>query len=90
MSDELENAKRRGYASGYTAGRKRRCKDQADAQLRNERQQFLDAAFLAALPACITADGWKDAEGTPYTNLARRTELAWHFAREALRTRKLV
>lgn len=74
----------RSYNKGYAAGM-RRAKNQrsADAQLRQQ-TAFWQRAFLAALPACITVDGWTRGD-KPITSVADRAQLARDFADEALR-----
>jgi hypothetical protein len=58
--DELKKAEKRGYSRGYQAGKKRRQADRLAENYRREQQAFHDKAFLAALPACIEAQGWED------------------------------
>lgn len=91
MSDETKAAEARGYARGYAASNRKHARQQDHECIRREEQAFLDRAFLAALPACIEAQGWSrtvDGEKQPIANLAARTELAWDFAREALKQRR--
>lgn len=85
--EELKKIEANGYARGYAAGRRRQ---KADDQRRNEhqeRQAFLDRAFLAALPACIVAQDWKFGE-KPIRSQEDRVRLAWTFAAESLKQRK--
>lgn len=83
MSDD----EKKGYARGYIAGRKRMQKDIATEQRQSERQAFLERAFLAALPACVDAQGWS--RGTaPISSMDARVQLAWDFATQALKQRR--
>lgn len=85
-NDAIKEAEQRGYSRGYSAGRTRGRRDTLSQPLND--QQFLDAVFLATLPVCIEAGGWKDGKGKPITSLPARTELAMDFAKEALRQRR--
>lgn len=76
----------KAYSRGYAAGRRRVKSDRIDEQRYRERQAFLDKAFLAALPALINGQTWK-AGDKEYSSVAGRVEMAWKFAREALKQR---
>lgn len=78
---------KRSYQRGYVAGRKKNQKDVDSAARLAKRQYFLESAFLSALPACIEAHGWTRG-GNELTSMKDKTDLAWEFAVEALRTRK--
>jgi hypothetical protein len=85
--DEIKRAEKRGYARGYAAGKQRRQRDQSAEQRYREDRAFLDRAFMAALPACVNAQGWKTGD-TPITDVPGRVNLAWDFAIQALKTRR--
>jgi hypothetical protein len=72
------------YQRGYVAGRKRKAKDRERERFEAQRAAFRQRAFLAALPACIAAQGWKRGE-QPINSMEARTALAWDFADEALK-----
>ena len=57
---------KRAYQRGYAAGLRRKKRLISAEVARRERQAFLDKAFLAALPACIEAQGWKTGDGKPH------------------------
>lgn len=84
--DEIKQAELRGYSRGYNAGKRRKQRGMTYERLCRERQAFLDRAFIAALTACVTADGWKAGE-KPITNIPDRVKLAADFAVEALKKR---
>lgn len=86
-NDDIKKAELRGYSRGYNAGRLRKEKNIRTERIQAERQAFMDRAFLAALPACINAQGWK-AGDKPITSFEDRTKLAWDFAERALKTRR--
>lgn len=80
----MNSEEKRAYQRGYAAGKRRKVREiRAEARMREDRA-FLDRAFLAALPAAITAQGWKRGE-QPITALKDRVLLAVDFAREALK-----
>lgn len=85
--DEIKKAEKRGYARGYVAGKQRKQRDQTAEQIHREKRAFLDRAFMAALPACIAAQGWK-AGDKPISNVPERVDLAWDFAMSALKRRR--
>lgn len=90
--DAFKSAEARGYSRGYAAGRRKRDAGRERERRAREEQAFLDRAFLAALPVCINASGWTKTvkgEKVAINNLADKTELAWDFAREALKQRRL-
>lgn len=80
----MNDAEKAAYQKGYNAGRKRVAKDRERAAYEAKRAAFRQRAFLAALPACIVAQGWK-AGDKPINTLVDRTALAWDFADEALK-----
>lgn len=80
--DEAKTAEARAYSRGYQAGRKRRKTEVAEERRLAQRQAFWQRAFLAALPACVTAQGWAVGD-KPITNISQRTRLAKDFADEA-------
>lgn len=85
--EELKAVEQRGYARGYAAGR-RKLESDADKQARYaQRQDFLDSAFIASLPACIAAQGWKRGEES-ILSLQDRVALAWDVAEAALKQRR--
>lgn len=63
------------YQRGYRAGRK--------VREPMTREAFRNAAFLAALPACIAAQGWSQGERKFFT-MPDKVELAWDAADNAL------
>lgn len=86
--EEIIAAEKRGYSKGYQAGKKRLVSDGTAARERAAERAFLDRAFLQALPACIAVEGWKAGEKLISTK-EERTRLAWSFAEEALKQRRL-
>jgi hypothetical protein len=82
--DAFKAAEKRGYSKGYEAGKRRKVRQIDSERAYKEKQAFRRRAFLAALPGCINADGWKTGD-IPITSLAARTALAWNFADEALK-----
>lgn len=84
MRDEIKAAEQRGYSKGYVAGKKRRQRDDADRVRYRAMNAAWDRAFLAALPACIAADGWTIGENQ-IRSLEDRTKLAANFANEAMK-----
>lgn len=86
--DAFKAAEKRGYAKGYVAGRRRQHKDRQARNLGAREDAFWRQAFVAALPACINANGWM-AGDKPINNLNERTKLAHDFANEALRLARL-
>jgi hypothetical protein len=80
----MTETEKAAYQKGYHAGRKRVKKDITTERLRAERATFRRRAFLAALPACVKAQGWQRG-GTPITTMNDRVRLAWEFADEALK-----
>lgn len=80
----MTDGEKKAYARGYGAGKKR-----LQARVREERQvaqrnAFWLRAYLAALPACIAANGWKDGSGNAITNTAQRAFLARTMSNESL------
>lgn len=86
---DLKKAEHNGYARGYYAGRQKRKAEQVAARHLREQQAFLDKALLAALPACIQAQGWKTGD-EPITNVPQRVALAVKFANEAMKQRRIL
>ena len=66
----------------------------ADEKIRQERQHFLDEAFLRALPMVLTVSNWTRATPTGsavvITTQADRIKLGWEIAQEAYNTRPTV
>lgn len=85
--DDIKKIEARGYAKGYQAGRRRKQADIRSERHAREEKAFRDRAFLAALPAFISAHGW-EMDGEKVTNLDQRVELAWRAARRAVLTRR--
>ncbi len=89
-AESIKAAEQRGYSKGYAAGRKRGSLEaEAEAKrqvIRKEQQEFLDRAFLAALPAAIDAHGWQ-CGGKEISSIPGRVQLAADFALEALHRR---
>lgn len=84
MPDEqLKAAERRGYSKGYIAGKRRKQREISLDRARREKQAFLDRAFLAVLPAAMTADNWQSG-GKPVLTTVERVRLARGWAKEAL------
>ena len=84
-AEDIKAAELRGYSRGYAAGKKRKQRDEgADRRYAKERA-FFNRALLAALPACITVDGWQNGKGEPITKLVGRVKLARNAAEEALK-----
>lgn len=82
LPDDIKKAEARGYSKGYQAGKLRRHAEATAERRHRERQAFWQRAFLAALPSCITAQGWKSGE-EPTSGVTQRTNLAKSFADEA-------
>lgn len=82
--DDIKAAEKRGYSKGYAAGRRRKARDLSDQRRRTEREAFRRRAFLAALPACIAAQGWKRGD-KPIASVDDRAQLAWDFAAAAVK-----
>lgn len=83
-NDDIKAAEARAYQRGYAAGRRRKAVDVRRDRDNAERAAFRRRAFLAALPAFITAQNWT-MDGKEVTNLDQRVELAWRAADHALR-----
>ena len=84
LGDTIKAAESRAYQRGYMAGQRRKTKAISVEKLQAQKDAFRRRAFLAALPACIAAEGWKKGN-EPITGLTERTALAWDFADEALK-----
>jgi hypothetical protein len=87
VNDELKKAKALGYSNGYAAGRKRLESDLRSESRRVDEKYFWDAVFLAATPAFIEAQGWKQGE-KDLVSLIDRAQLAADWAREAVKLRR--
>lgn len=74
------------YQKGYQAGLRRKRREQTAAQREVRDRAFWERAFLAALPVCVDAQGWRKGgnDGTPIVDQTQRTELAAGFADDAL------
>jgi len=79
-----KNGVKAGYSRGYRAGRKRQKVDIDREQIRKRDNENWNRAFLAALPQCINAQGWKSGDKL-ITSLEARTRLARDFADEAMK-----
>lgn len=82
--DAFKAAEKRGYAKGYNAGQRRKAKAISAERGYKEKQAFRRRAFLAALAACVNAQGWTQGD-KPINSIAGRTALAWDFADEAVK-----
>ena len=85
--DAMKKAKALGYSNGYQAGRRRLETDMERESRAADERLFWDAAFLAATPAFIQAQGWTQGE-TKLISLEQRARLAADWAREALKLRR--
>lgn len=77
------------YQRGYRAGKAKARRDRSAEHAHRERQAFWDKAFLAAIPACIRADGWKVGD-KPITSLVDRIDLARDAADHAAKKRRYI
>lgn len=73
----------RAYQRGYQAGKRRKQRDIDEQQRIKQERAFRERAFLAALPACIDAQGWTRGD-KPISSMADRVRLACDFANEAV------
>jgi hypothetical protein len=73
------------YQRGYNAGKKRLHREVDMRRREAARNAFWQRAYLAALPACITVQGWKFDDGGGVHTTADRSRLAIGFADVALR-----
>ncbi len=87
-TDAFRAAEKRGYSKGYAAGQRRKQRNIDDDRRSRERAAFWNRAFLAALPACLTVDSWKNGKGEPITTLDQRVQLASNCADRALERRR--
>jgi hypothetical protein len=85
--DAFKQAHDAGYRKGYAAGKRRADKETTREQFQQQQQEFLERAFLAALPQCVSVGGWKRGD-KPITNLEDRVDLAWDFAEMALKKKR--
>lgn len=88
MSDDLEQAERRGYGRGYAAGKKRMRTERRAEQIERDERAFLDKAFLAALPFAMQQSTWVIGD-KPIKTTVERIDLAWKVADAALKARRL-
>lgn len=79
--DIIKIAEKRGYSKGYAAGLR---KNGRKPSLSERRDAFYNDAFLAALPACISAQGWTWG-GMIVNDAEKRVRLADYLATEALK-----
>ena len=82
--NELKSAEERGYAKGYRAGQKRKKLTISMEYYRRKRNAFWQRAFLAALPAAFSAQGWTRGDKQLNT-IPERMRLASDAADEALK-----
>lgn len=82
MTDEAEIRKieQRGYSKGYAAGKRSREQDVDYERLEREKWEFIDRAFLAALPYCLE-NHVRLVTCKASTKYEASIEAAWHFAR---------
>lgn len=80
MTDE----EKRAYQRGYNAGQRRKARAISQEKLAARREAFRQRAFLAALPACIAAQGWKRGD-KPINSMNDRVGLAWDAADDAMK-----
>ena len=83
MADNIQRAEKRGYNKGYNAGRQRRCKAITDEQRQRKENAFWQRAYIAAIPAAISAQGWVRGD-KPINSVPDRMSLAAEFADAAL------
>lgn len=88
LEHEVAAAEKRGYAKGYAAGKRRLASDMTREELQAERDAFWRQALLAAMPACIEAQGWTRGD-KPIADIPSRMMLAANFADEALKRLRL-
>lgn len=89
MTDENKKIEHRAYARGYAAGRKKVKIERSAEQVRKEKQAFLDKAFLAALPVCLSTEIMTAAvAGSKESERERQVKAAWWFAEKALKQRR--
>lgn len=86
--DEIKQAELRGYSKGYQAGKRRKNRDMTQKRRRDERQAFLDRAFIAILPAAMNAQGWSFGD-KPISSTEDRVKLARRWAEEAFKQRPI-
>ena len=84
MGDEIKAAEARGYSKGYQAGKRRKSLDISAEQFRVKKDAFWRRAFLAAIPAALSAQRWTRG-GTEIATLPDRISLAAEAADEALK-----
>jgi hypothetical protein len=86
--DETRAAEKRGYAKGYVAGQRRKQRALTERERTKRQNAAWNRAFLAALPSCISAEGWTRGD-KPINSLASRTKLAADFADDAIKYMRL-
>lgn len=84
MDDEIKKAEARGYQKGYVAGRARKKRQAYEDAIERRRARFHNQALLAALPACISSQGWV-MNGKDVRDMEQRVELAKRAADCALK-----
>lgn len=87
LNELLKKEKARGYSQGHAAGRKKLDSDVLQCAKLAQRADFIDAAFLAVLPACMRSQNWQSHDGKPIATRDQRVDLAWSFAKRAWQTR---
>lgn len=80
---ELKQAEARGYAKGYTAGKRRKAADVANERQRAREQALWQRAMLVAIPFAMQQSDWKRGQ-TRITTIEDRMRLAAEVADEAL------
>lgn len=85
--EEAKKAEARGYAKGYQAGKRRKKADIDIERREKEERAFRDRVFLAVLPFCMQAQGWKMGD-EPITSSNDRVDWAWSVADRATNKRR--
>ena len=81
-TEEIKAAERRGYSKGYSAGLRRKDREQAADEARRQKNAFYNQALLVSLPVCIEVSNWKQGDKA-ISDIPGRTKLARDFAIEA-------
>jgi hypothetical protein len=84
VNADEQRAYSRGYNAELRAGRSKRVRALNHVTESRAKAEFLQKAFLAALPAAFAAQGWQQG-GKPISTVDDRVALAWRVAKEALR-----
>lgn len=79
--EELSKLKTQQYSKGYAAGRKKLEADEKESERMRRKNAFYNQALLAAIPACIPAEGWTRG-GKPISGCADKVSMAHDFASE--------